>query len=267
MLRSCYDVDMVFWPGGPPIRVRYFFTAKGAKIIDGPNLFNSRNWEDDKTQVFDLGEQPGPRTYYRGQRPFCAFGKVNCGFGKKFADGQEGPFNPPLAVTFQGVPKCCCGCPCAVINPPSAPSTVFVQGCGGVAAGGRSATCGDGMYCSDGGVSLGGSAAGNPVPPHWDCAEPFIVMSCVGFAADIFMSFQTLCRWTGGQSTPVVITAVLDDGGPGGLPRLFIGGDSIHPAVHEQPLLFWDGAAGLAVFEWIETYGPVVGSQVFASVP
>jgi len=107
MVRSCYTVGMVFSPGGPVVPVRWFFAAKGAEPLGFATPFYSRNWEDAASKFDDLGERPGPRKWFNGQRhvlltgtgPKCA----TVGLQNGLAPGQT----EAKRVTTDGVPVCC----------------------------------------------------------------------------------------------------------------------------------------------------------------
>lgn len=107
MVRSCYTVGMRFSESSGVIPCRWFFADGGAKYLDAPTAFYSRNWEDKASKFDTLGEQPGNRRWSNGQRPALALGRRLCDPVELFLLG------PPPGVTLNRdvvpgpVPACC----------------------------------------------------------------------------------------------------------------------------------------------------------------
>jgi hypothetical protein len=250
-VRSCYSVNMIFAPGGPPVLVDWFFTEPKAEVFTGPNLFNSRNWEDDRGQVFDLGEQPGTRPWRNGQKPAGLVGRGNCGDALLFESGQSGPFSPARSATIQGVPACCLRCPKAVINPPSAPTTAYMQGCGGLLIGGQSLNNGKRVTgCWHNFAAMKGTFT-HPV-------APFVILSVVGFK-----------HWQGFDVPGNFFDA--DCGGPSGRARCRVFDPGPAAFVDVGPLISmvvgpaFDFAQ--AVFVWTLPFGYPLGTLLTLTQP
>ena len=78
-LRSCYEVDMVFRVGDPPIKVRWYFVDCNHNNHPLWTPFASANWVSRVCEAGALGEQPGSRPWANGSRP------VNAGDGDEVA--------------------------------------------------------------------------------------------------------------------------------------------------------------------------------------
>jgi len=125
-IRSAYRVSMVCRTGDPAILVDWYKADAGAKCLTFPSPFRSKNWEERFSEVGDLGEQPGPRTWKNGKKPKNGFdGGTNslaCAASHQdwWQDGlgaseETGPFNA------DGVPLCC-------VNGPT-PPPIDLCGC------------------------------------------------------------------------------------------------------------------------------------------
>jgi len=138
LLRSTYDVQMVFKEGDPPKTVSWFRCQEGAQLFPEPHAFFSYNWDTD-FPTGTIGEQrPGVRPWNNGQGPKCARGQGRVvGQLDWFAGGQSDSIIPasPRPVAGGRTPGACC---CSV--PPSGrggslyPDSAYPvsSGCGGL---------------------------------------------------------------------------------------------------------------------------------------
>lgn len=105
-VRSCYVSNMVFYPGGPLVNIRWFFAPNGAELFPGINEFCSANWDDTKGDAGILGEQGPPRPWSAGTAPRLMSGEKVCDPVEWYRYGQ-----PPMLLgkptSRAGVPICC----------------------------------------------------------------------------------------------------------------------------------------------------------------
>lgn len=107
-IRSAYEVDMQFDAAGDIVRrVRWFFTAPGAKRFPLVNPFFSGNWGDLRGGPAGPGEVwSSDRPWSNGARPAPLLGKGDfCGDPDWWLDGT--PSDAPDLPLVDGVPMCC----------------------------------------------------------------------------------------------------------------------------------------------------------------
>jgi hypothetical protein len=107
MIRSCYTTKMAFSPTSGPVPVYWFFAARDAKYLGTDTVFYSRNWEDASEKFDALGEQPGKRPWYVGQRPALATGQLRCDPDDFFQHGLPAGELLARPVLVGPVPLCC----------------------------------------------------------------------------------------------------------------------------------------------------------------
>ena len=101
---------MRFRPGGPAVKVQWFFTEPSTKFLDVSTCFNSLIWIDSSERpAQDLGEVPfAPRPWRSGAlpSPFLARGAKRCGEAAVWQRGGL-PGSPELRYGSEGVADCC----------------------------------------------------------------------------------------------------------------------------------------------------------------
>lgn len=116
-VRWAYTTQMVFWPGGDPITVKWYRCPDAAKVFPFAQQFGSRVWDNpDFDQVEGLGELPnGKYPPADFETPPFATGQNFCGRPEWWVTGQPVPsVNPPAApmpIDLWGLPGCCTGNP------------------------------------------------------------------------------------------------------------------------------------------------------------
>jgi hypothetical protein len=107
VLRSCYQSQAVFWPGGPALPIQWYWCPPGFKDYPYNHRFGSSVWDSDKPLDPDVGELgSAKRVYSKGALPGSVTGQMFCGHPSDF----EG-FGKPGAATFTGGIRDCCVSP------------------------------------------------------------------------------------------------------------------------------------------------------------
>jgi microcystin-dependent protein len=107
-IRSSYSTFMLLWQDDPvPTLVRWQFASKAAKVLPGPTVFCSSNW-DDRADQSPLGEQyPRARVYNKGTNYFGYTGRDFCGSLSAFETGGIHGITPEIMTDAQGFSPCC----------------------------------------------------------------------------------------------------------------------------------------------------------------
>lgn len=168
---------MRFVPGGPLVKVQWFFAADRAPFIGFPTPFYSRNWEDASEKFDAVGEQSGRRQWVNGQRLFLLDGQQHCDDDEAL---QHGLTVVPAAirpVTLAGVPLCCfepSPFVCSAVGFRQAPTTVWGH-CGAFTFSGLSRWQAGSGWRADGAVQLGGSASWSTGGSVWTSSARALV--------------------------------------------------------------------------------------------
>ena len=108
-LRSCYEVDCVFYEGQPPGRIRYYFVDEATPFLPVPCVFKPSDWDNVPEGLFPVGEVPGAdRTWVNGLPPYPVAGTgPPCGSALDFQGLGTPPENPPPDLNQFGGLACC----------------------------------------------------------------------------------------------------------------------------------------------------------------
>lgn len=114
VLRSCYVTTGRLYEGGPPVRIRWYFTEPDAPVYDQLSCWEPELYRDQELhQVEGAGEVPGAvRTWYNGANPGVPLKPTWCGTEKDFQGEGTPPYLPDGRPDFAAM--CSCAVPACI---------------------------------------------------------------------------------------------------------------------------------------------------------